>query len=219
MRDSKDSWGREERRGCVAVARHRAARARRKGAHPALVALLFVWWLMSGWNSPPRSSIFPAPPSPLEPVEGNDHAEWPVTEYERGPAEPVRQRGRAGAGRYRTRPPLVRLIRDLRRPVARQDATMALASRLADADLRAWVVERIVLGDIARLALHVRSGRDEGSVFEAWQRERDAELFQDARGGDVALASDRETLLAVARLLEALAQGGEATSTRLTPKK
>jgi hypothetical protein len=96
---------------------------------------------------------------------------------------------------------------------------MALAARISDIDLRAWVLEKIVLGDITRLALHVRPQRSEDAIFEAWQRDREVEANEEVRFGDVWPQSDRDSLLAVARLLEALAREGEATGTRLIPKK
>lgn len=118
---------------------------------------------------PPLLSTGPRRPRS---VSGED---WPVTDYERGYSGP--QGGRTGhrLDRYSARPPMRRLMRDLRRPAARIDAERALLARLADADLREWVTERIRKDQVNRLSIFVRPGIADEAVIAAWRAELDGE--------------------------------------------
>jgi len=141
-----------------------------------------------------------------------------VTDYERGHPRPFRRLSSPNGSRYRSRPPMQRLMADLRRPAARADAAAALALRISDPAVRAWAAERIDKQEINRLAIWVRPGRSEEAVLAAWQEETEADLAEKAvtgRGMDI--APDRADMLRVARLLETLA--GTETVTSEGPKR
>lgn len=197
---------RNRQRPCQAVAMHRARIARRQGRSRLVVLLIFLWAILSG-SFPPRS------PGRVE-REG-----WPVTDYERGMGVDSLLRPRrsadSGKGRYRSRPTLSRLMADLRRPSARNDAALVLLARVTDHVTRAWAAEQIANGEINRLSIYVRPGRLEETSLAAWRDEADAALTEDASGAGPA-TPDRGSLLEVARLLEALA--GTETVTNTGPR-
>ncbi len=76
------------------------------------------------------------------------------------------------SGRYdNSRPSLARLLRDLRRPAARQDAADMLLSRLptGEAGLREWVAEQLDDGSLSALALWARPGMGDDEIIATWK--------------------------------------------------
>lgn len=102
-------------------------------------------------------------------------------EYERG--EFFRPRPKPPGGRYASRPSLRRLMRDLRRPAARQDALEALLAIVSDPETRSWIVERIDDDEVNRISIFVRPGMSEEAVFAAWAAE--ARVPDEGDGGGV----------------------------------
>lgn len=192
------------RRSCRELARFRAQQARRKGMNPVLVALVFVMALLS------MPSIFPTPaPAPRRPRPSGEN--WPVTEYERGPSWPQRRSPRR-LDRYGARPPMRRLMRDLRRPAARADAERVLLARVPDADLRSWVSEHVRKDRINRLSIFARPGIPEEAVIAAWRSELNAEQAAKQEAVDEAREQAH-----VVRALAALA-GSNPPQARVTRK-
>ena len=76
------------------------------------------------------------------------------------------------SGRYdSTRPTLARLLRDLRRPAARQVAADMLLARLptGEAGLREWVAEQLDDGSLSALALWARPGMGDDEIIATWK--------------------------------------------------
>lgn len=172
------SKGRAARRkNCHAIAKARARQARRKGSNPFLVALVFVWAFLSSALSTPRV-VSPPSRMPVPSDPGADQAapdERPMNDYERGLAGPFRHRPNH-MRRYSARPSMARLMADLRRPAARADAAAALAVRITDPAVRAWVATKIADHEFNRLSIYVRPGRDDETILAAWRGEVDAEI-------------------------------------------
>lgn len=159
-----------KRRSCWKAARIRVQRRRRpEGGRLIFLALVILELL-----SPPvsRSWLFVAPADP-EPLRRPN-------EYERG--ESFRPRNRPQHGRYPSRPSLARLMRDLRRPAARRDARRFLEGMIDDVITLRWVTERLDDGEVNRLAIYVRPGLSEESIFSAWSAEARAPVDDDDGG-------------------------------------
>lgn len=216
----KDRTSRMERwRRCHARALQRARMARRQGRNRLVALLIFIWTLLSAIASSSKGAGLPrkAPSRCPRASRTPEMDAWPVTDYERGLGGDVFLQPRrfvSGTGRYRSRPTLARLMADLRRPAAREDAAHALLSRISDPVTRTWAAGRIVGGEINRLSIWVRPGRTEADTLAVWRDEADAALADEQ-----AVASpspDRGSLLDVAKLLENLA--GAETVTASGPK-
>jgi hypothetical protein len=191
---------RRRERSCWQVARSRAQHTRRIGRNRFLAALVFVLVLMRILLSVP----VPAPKR-LRPQKPG---EWPVTEYERGPAGPQR-RHQPRRDRYPARPSIRRLMRDLRRPAARADAERALLARLGDADLRGWVSDHIRKDRINRLSIYAREGIPEEAVVAAWRADLDAE-----RAAKVEAADEAREQAHILRAISVLARKESTDATR-----
>lgn len=151
---------RKRKRSCWAIAK---AQVRRPGQGRAVLQwlpLVLFGVLMAGATGRPNAIVRRVLPVP---------ADDPRTEYEGG--RPVRN-GRHQE-RYKVRPTMHRLVRDLRRPVARKEARDILLGRIVDMDLRDWVVQRIDLDEINRLAIYARPGASDAAVLDAWCMELD----------------------------------------------
>lgn len=148
-------------KSCAEIALTRTRQARRQKKHPVVVCWVFITALLSI-----RTPVMPATPYPSE--ADND---WPISDYERGYStspKPHRER-------YNTQPSMKRLMRDLRRPAARDDATQFLLAGIDDVGLRGWIIEQIRQDQINRLAIHVHPGCQDAAIIAAWQAELDAE--------------------------------------------
>ena len=148
-------------KSCIEIALARARQARRQKKYPIQVGWVFIAALLSL-----RTSVMP-PATPYRAAADND---WPISDYERGYSTSPKPRRE----RYNTQPSMKRLMRDLRRPAARDVATQFLLSRIDDVALRSWVTEQIREGRINRLAIHVRPGLPDNTVIASWQAEFDA---------------------------------------------
>lgn len=122
----------------------------------------------------------------------------------------------AAAGKTVSRPTLAKLMADLRRPAAREDAAHALLTRISDPVTRTWAVERIAKNEINRMSIWVRPGRSETDTLAIWRDEADAALA-DEQAAAASPSPDRGSLLDVAKLLETLA--GTETVTSTGPKR
>lgn len=206
---------RARRRGCYAVASRRARQARQNGKSRLLVAMIFIWALLTGPFPPWPAARLPGGPCPMARPPGSPEGEdWPISVYERGGGPIMRPRRAAssGATRYRTRPTLWRLMADLRRPAARKDAAAALEVRIDDPIARAWALDRIAKDEINRLSIWVQPDREEKSIMAAWRGEADAALAE-AEAKAATPTPDRGSLLQVAKLLETLAETDSVTAT------
>ena len=218
----KDRTSRIEHwRRCHALAMQRARMARRQGRNRLVALLVFLWALLSAVARSRVDAGYPqTAPSPRPRTSGTPETEdWPMTDYERGlggdvilrPRPPVSQ-----TGRYRSRPSLARLMADLRRPAAREDAALALLARIPDPVTRTWAVARIAGDQVNRLSIWVRPGRSEADTLAVWRDEADAALA-DEQAAVASPSPDRGSLLDVAKLLEAIA--GTETVTASGPKR
>ncbi len=152
----------QRQKHCGEIAMARARQARRQKKHPIVIVWVFITALLSI-----RSPIsFPAT-SPR--IDANN--DWPISDYERGFSTTPKQ----PRERYSEQPTLKRLMRDLRRPAACDDATQFLLARINNVALRGWVIEQIREGRINRLAVHVRPGLQDVDVLKSWQAELEAE--------------------------------------------
>ncbi len=149
-------------KSCVEIAVTRARQARRQKKHPVLIGWIFIAALLSI-----RSSI--SSPAVL-PLDDSGH-HWLISDYERGYSTSPKPRRE----RYIEQPTMKRLMRDLRRPAAREDAMQFLLARIDDVALRGWVIEQIREDRINRLAIHVHPGLHDAAVISSWQAELDAE--------------------------------------------
>ncbi|MGO4571029.1 hypothetical protein [Microvirga sp. 2TAF3] len=189
-----------EKVGCGELARARGHIAvRRSGGGvgsplrgEVLFAVCFLSSLMSSLVMAGLRSLFPSRfPFRLTDEEVSmirflcgDREEAYITEYERGgPPGPWE---RHGVGRYSVSPPIGRLMKDLARPAARDDALDVLLARLDDPVTRDWVMSCVQAGHLHRLRLHVRPRAKEEVVFGAWRTEAEAEAEAEAELADAA---------------------------------
>lgn len=150
-------------KSCAKIALTRARQARRQKKNPILVGWIFIASLLSI-----RSTPVMQPAMPCRSAADND---WPISDYERGYStspKPHRER-------YNTQPTMNRLMRDLRRPAAREDATQFLLARIDNIALRGWVIEQIREDRINRLAIHVHPDLPDTATISLWQVELDTE--------------------------------------------
>lgn len=148
-------------KSCAEIALTRTRQARRQKKHSLMVGWIFVATLLTIRSS---NTLLAKPCV----VVGDD---WPISDYERGYSTTPKQ----PRERYNEQPSMKRLVRDLRRPAAREDAVQFLLARIDDVALRGWVINQIREDRINRLAIHVRSGLHDATVIASWQAELDAE--------------------------------------------
>lgn len=198
-------------RGCwharLRRARHARASARKASTGRLLAWLLFLLALLSnpvadvratpGGTSGKRQSV-PVPPL----VPDDDEGSRPPSPYELGAPPSLRPRWRGHGSRYaRGHPRLSRLLRDLRRPAAAQEAADMLMARVpaGDAELRDWVQGQLDDGSVTALAMWTRPRAAETEVFACWkeaarrQAEEEAAALRDAltrAGGEGGGGSD-----------------------------
>ena len=149
-------------KSCCKIALARARQARRQKKHPILIGWVFIAALLSV-----RSSIS----SPNMTCLNDTGYDWPISDYERGYLRSLKPRRE----RYIEQPTMKRLMCDLRRPAAREDATQYLLARIDDLALREWLIEQIRNERINRLAVHVRPSMGEAMIIASWQAELDVE--------------------------------------------
>jgi hypothetical protein len=139
--------------------------------------LMFVLALLS---TPQRALLFAPAAStrrrkavvapPLSADDGGP--ERPASLYELGAPGMLRPRRRPELGRYGgRRPALARLLKDLSRPAARQEAADMLMARMpaGDNELRDWVQEQLDEDNVSALAQWARLGSTESDVFADWK--------------------------------------------------
>lgn len=149
-------------KSCAEIALTRARQARRQKKHPILIGWAFIAALLSI-----RAPVM-RPATPCRSEVDND---WPISDYERGFSTTPKQ----PRERYSERPSTKRLMRDLRRPAAREDAMQFLLARIDDVALRGWIIEQISEDRINRLAIHVHPGLPDSEVIASWRAELNAE--------------------------------------------
>lgn len=145
-------------KSCWEIALTRARQARHQKKHPILIGWVFIAALLSF-----RTPVL----QPATPQQSDADNDWPISDYERGYTTSPKPRRE----RYSEQRTLKRLMRDLRRPAAREDAMQFLLARIDDVALRGWVIEQIREGQINRLAVHVHPHLKEDAVITAWQNE------------------------------------------------
>lgn len=149
-------------KSCWEIALARARQARRQKKHPILIGWVFIAALLSI-----RTPVM----QPATPQQSDADNDWPISDYERGFCTSPKSHRQ----RYSEQPSMKRLIRDLRRPAARDDAKQFLLARIDDVALRGWIIEQIREDRINRLAIYVRSGLHDVTIIALWQAELDAE--------------------------------------------
>ncbi|WP_176036079.1 hypothetical protein [Brucella tritici] len=162
-------------KSCAEIALTRARQARRQKKHPLLIGWIFIAALLSI-----RTPVM----RPATPQQSDTDTDWPISDYERGYStspKPHRER-------YNTQPSIKRLMRDLRRPAAREDAMQFLLARIDDVGLRWWVIEQIREEKFNRLAVHVRPGLEDHAIIALWQSELNADNTIEADAMDDATA-------------------------------
>lgn len=152
----------------AARGRHARERSRDAGGSPLRGEVLFgVSWLAS-FMATLLMAPFPFRSTPsVRPTAYEPHPR------ELGVAGPLRHRQRGTLhGRYRAPPSMTRIMKDLRRPVAREAAREALLARVGgDVETLAWVAAHVDASDLLRLAVHARSGRSDAEVIASWRSE------------------------------------------------
>lgn len=99
-----------------------------------------------------------------------------ITDYERGgPPGPWHHNS---VGRYSARPSINRLVKDLARPAACDEALDVLLLRIGDATTREWVVRCVQEGRLHRLRMDVRPRAKEEVILEAWTAEAAFDLAE-----------------------------------------
>ncbi len=189
------------RKGCLRAARHRARMASRAGRSRTVALLVFLWAFLTGpYGATAASGMRPILPSSALPA-GETRL---VNDYERGLGGDhcVSHRRSQGLGRYRGVPSIARLLRDLRRTAACEDATKILLSRIPDPVTRQWVRERILASEVNRLAVWVRPGTDDREVFKAWRSEADSDHLDQLN--DDGQPPDQDVLLKLVGMVRSL---------------
>lgn len=149
-------------KSCGEIALTRARQARRQKKHPIQVGWTFIAALLSI-----RTPVM----RPVTPYRSDVDNERPISDYERGISTTPKQ----PRERYSEQPSMKRLMRDLRRPAAREDAMQVLLARIDDIGLRGWIIEQIHEDRINRLAMHVHPSFPDIIIIASWQAELDAE--------------------------------------------
>lgn len=149
-------------KSCWKIALARARQARRQKKHPVLIGWVFIAALLSL-----RTFVM----QPSTPQQSDTNNDWPISDYERGYTTSPKPRRE----RYSAQPSMKRLMRDLHRSAARDDATQFLLARIDDVALRGWIIEQIREDRINRLAIHVHPSLHDVTIIALWQAELDAE--------------------------------------------
>ncbi len=144
-------------KSCREIALARARQTQRQKKHPILIGWAFIAALLSL-----RMPVM---------QQSDADNDWPISDYERGYTTSPKPRRE----RYSEQPTLKRLMRDLRRPAAQEDAMQFLLARIDDVALRDWIIEQICEGQINRLAIHVHPNLPDPIVVASWQAEFYAE--------------------------------------------
>lgn len=198
------------RRSCVEIANARAWHARervRTSLRPLSplrgeIAFAVVWvaTFMSSLVMAPFRARIPGNPKPT----------YEPTLWELGVPGSLRPRpphGRLLHGRYRATPTMTRILRDLRRPAARDAARAALMARLgSDLDTLNWTAGLVDSDSQWRLALHARPGISDADVVAAWR----AEARADRAAAEAEAAAALRTSIGAANAAEDAADGGFA---------
>ena len=153
---------------CWEIALVWARQARRQKKPPILIGWAFIAALLS------LRTLVMQPATPQQSDVDND---WPISDYERGYTTSPKPRRE----RYSEQPSMKRLMSDLRRPAAREDAMQFLLARINDAALRGWVIEQIRAECINRLAIHVHTNIPDTAIIASWQAELESEKATDDR--------------------------------------
>lgn len=148
--------GSKQKRHCFQIALTKARQARRKQLNPIVIGLVFIAAFI------PIRSLFSFGGSKHNHNTAND---WPISDYERG----YSTQPKALKPRYGKQPTFKTIMRDLKRPAARDDATKALMEFIDDDDLRDWILEQIRCENFNRLSIHVRSNQSPSNVLLAWR--------------------------------------------------
>lgn len=168
--------GREKTCVEVAAARGRRARARAllAGGSPLRGEVLYGVMALSSFMA--LVVMLPFRPRRHAPFRG-DLPERPIPRELGVPGPLFRPRTGQLHGRYGARPSIERIMRDLRRPAARDAALAALLARLGgDLATGVWVQEQADADDLRRLMVSVRPGMSEVAIIEAWRSAAAAEL-------------------------------------------
>lgn len=144
-------------KSCWEIALVRARQARHQKKNPILIGWIFIAALLSL-----RMPVM---------QQSDADNDWPISDYERGYTTSPKPRRE----RYSEQPSMKRLMRDLRRPAAREDATQLLLARIDDVALRGWIIEQIREDRINRLAVHIRTGLHDNLIISSWEAELAAE--------------------------------------------
>lgn len=187
-----------ERRNCWTIAKARARRPNDSSAFLQWLPLVLLGVVLAGATGRPNPVIRRVLP---------DVPDQPRNEYEGG--RPTREGTR---GRYRSRPSMHRLLKDVGRRSARDEAVGILLSRLPDADLSAWVAQQIDADDLIRLRLHARPGMSDTMVIGGWR----GELASDQRLQDVD-ASDERVQATLKRAMSKILIDDKDVSTDVIP--
>lgn len=155
----KDS--RKRRRNCWRLAKTRARRRKPANAGKMLFWLLVILELLSTVGRRRNDEPFGAS------VDWESRGPNP---YERGETWGLRRRAASGS-RYKARPSMMKLMKDLRRPAARSDALRFLLERIPDPATREWIREQVAAGDINRISVYIRPGRSEDFALAGWYSE------------------------------------------------
>jgi hypothetical protein len=153
-------------KSCGEIALTRARRARRRKMNPIRIGWVFIAALLSI-----RSSIS----SPAMPHLDDAGHDWPISDYERGFSTSPTPR----CERYSEQPTMKRLLRDVQRPAAQNDALQLLLARIDNITLRGWVLEQIHEDRVSRLLIHARPHLPDTAVIALWQAELDTENIAD----------------------------------------
>lgn len=188
-----------DQKNCWEIAVIRARQARRQKKHPILIGCAFIISLL-----PIRAYVM-QPAVPHRPEADN---EWPISDYERGYSTLLRPHGE----RYRGQPSLKRLMRDLRRPGARDYATKCLLDRIDDIALRGWIIRQIDEDHISRLATHVRPSLHDEVIIASWL----AEMKADHRAEEEVIDDAATQAELMQRLVKLVAK--EDNATNIKPK-
>lgn len=153
-------YGKEKRRqkSCWEIALIRARQVRLQKKYPILIGWAFILALLSI-----RTPVM----QPATPQQSDADNDWPISDFERGFSTTPKQ----PRERYSEQPSMKRLMRDLRRPAAREDAMQILLARVDDVALRGWIIAQVCQDQINRLAVHVRSGLHDSLIIELWRAE------------------------------------------------
>lgn len=164
----------KRRRRCWTIAKAQAQRPDDGRVFLRWLPLVLFGVAMAGITGRPNFAIRRILPEDLE---------QPRNEYEGG--KPTKA---DTPTRYKVRPSMHRLLKDVGRRFARNEAVGILMSRLPDAELSAWVALQIDADDLTRLRLHARPGVCDKAVIAGWR----GEVARDRHGEETEIADQRD---------------------------